>query len=143
MAPAWSVALTHMGILCALGLAMEVVFTAAADYPTSRDPRLKGYTYLWMLPIYAMVYPFCAVLVPRMRLYPALVRGLCYVLIIYAVEYGSGWLLRRLAGQCPWEPEYRKAKWHVHGLIRLDFAPAWLTAALIFEWTYRVLRGLA
>src|SRR5581483_6635580 len=121
----------------------EVFFTAFMDYAVERDLRLRGYTYAWMAPIYALVYPFCAVLYPRMAVYPLLVRGVAYMVVIYAVEYSSGWLLRRCVGACPWECEYRKAKWHLHGLIRLDFAPAWIAAALIFEWTYRVLRGIA
>jgi hypothetical protein len=39
MDPSWSVTLTHVAILCALGLAMEVVFTAIVDYPATRDLR--------------------------------------------------------------------------------------------------------
>jgi hypothetical protein len=143
MEGSWSVVLTHVAILCALGLAMEVVFTGLVDYASSRDPRLKGYTYVWMIPIYALVYPFCLLLYPRVSYFPLLIRGVIYMFVIYGVEYASGWALRRFVGQCPWEPEYRKGKWHVDGLIRLDFAPAWIGAALIFEWTYRVLRGLA
>lgn len=139
----WIVIVTHALLLCAVGLAMEVIFTAIMEYSSGGDLRLRGYTYLWMVPIYALVYPFCRLLYPRLSSYPMLIRGCFYMIIIYAVEYASGFLLRRLVGQCPWEGEYRKAKWHLHGLIRLDFAPAWIVAALIFEWTYRVLRGLA
>ncbi len=130
-------------VLTAVGLACEVVFTAIVDYPTSGNLRLKGYTYVWMRPIYALVYPFCTILVPRLAVYPILMRGFVYMLLIYAVEYSSGWILRRFVGECPWEKEYHKARWNFHGLIRLDFAPAWIGAALLFEWTYRVLRGLS
>lgn len=137
------VTLTHVLLLCALGMAMEVFFTAFMDYPLARDRRLRGYTYAWMAPIYALVYPLASVVYPRMAVYPLLVRGFAYMLIIYAIEYSSGWLLRRFVGECPWEEGYRRARWNVHGLIRLDFAPAWIVAALIFEWTYRVLRGIA
>lgn len=143
MENSWAVVLTHTLILTAIGLACEVVFTAVMDYPSNQDLRLKGYTYLWMVPIYALVYPACVLIYPRMSYYPLLVRGFAYMLIIYAVEYSSGWLLRRFVGECPWEKEYHKAKWHLHGLIRLDFAPAWIAAALLFEWTFRVLRGIA
>lgn len=143
MSPSPAVTATHVLILCAVGLALEVVFTALMDYPASGDRRLKGYTYVWMAPIYALIYPFSTVLVPRLAPYPAPARGIIYMLLIFAVEYSSGWLLRKLVGECPWESGYRKAKWNVHGLIRLDFAPAWIGASLVFEWTYRVLRGLA
>ena len=137
------VTLTRVLLLCALGIAMEVLFTAFADYPDDRDLRLRGYSYAWMAPIYALVYPACAVLYPRLSVYPLLVRGFAYMIVIYAVEYGSGWALRRLVGECPWESGYRKTRWNVHGLIRLDFAPAWMAAALVFEWAYRVLRGIS
>jgi hypothetical protein len=137
------VVLTHVLVLCAVGVMMEVVFTALADLPASGDLRLRGYTYLWMLPIYALVYPACVFLVPRLAGFHLLIRGLTYMLLIYAVEYASGRLLRRVIGECPWERGYRKARWNYDGLIRFDFAPAWVAAALIFEWTYRVLRGLA
>jgi uncharacterized membrane protein len=143
MQPSLAVQATHVLLLCALGMALEVVFTAVAEHPSSGDRRLKGYTYLWMAPIYALVYPACALLVPMLAPYPTAVRGVIYMLIIYAVEYSSGWLLRKLVGECPWERGYRDAKWGVHGLIRLDFAPGWIAAGLIFEWAYRVLRGLA
>lgn len=139
----WGVAVTHTLLLCAVGMAMEVVFTALADYPKAGDRRLKGYTYIWMIPIYALVYPACVYLYPLAAPYPLLLRGTFYMLIIYLVEYASGWLLRGAVGECPWEKEYRGRRWAVHGLIRLDFAPAWVLASLLFEWVYRVLRGMA
>lgn len=138
----WSVALTHAGVLCALGVALEVAFTAVAEFRASGDRRLMGATTLWMVPIYALVYPALRLIYPVVVSSPLLVRGGVYVACIYAVEYASGWALRRTLGACPWEAGYRKARWHYHGLIRLDYAPAWLAAGLLFEWTYRVLQGL-
>ena len=138
-----AIVLTHVALLGALGLAVEVLFTAFSDYPSTRDMRLRGHSYAWMAPIYALIYPACRLLYPRLAIYPLLVRGLAYMIVIYAVEYASGWLLRRLLGECPWEPGYRKARWNVDGLIRLDYAPAWIAASLLFEWAYRVLRGIA
>tara|TARA_B100000683_G_C12371318_1_gene507303 strand:+ start:600 stop:752 length:153 start_codon:yes stop_codon:yes gene_type:complete len=40
-----------------IGVTMEVIFTSIMDFIKDKDPRLKGETYLWMLPIYA-VLPF-------------------------------------------------------------------------------------
>lgn len=140
--PGW-ISLTHLGLMVALGLACEVVFTALADYPRTKDRRLPGYTYLWMVPIYAVVYPALLWLYPLVQAWPWAARGALYVGIIYAVEYSTGWALRLAVGECPWERQYRGRKWAVHGLIRLDYAPAWLIAALLYEWVFRVLRGLA
>ena len=140
--PDW-ISLTHLGLLVAVGLACEVVFTALVDYPKTRDKRLIGYTYLWMVPIYAVVYPALVVLYPKLSHWHWLARGALYVTIIYAIEYSTGWALRLAVGECPWERQYKGHKWAVHGLIRLDYAPAWLGAALLYEWVFRVLRGLA
>lgn len=137
----WPRVITHEALLISLGLAFEVVFTALMEYPEKRDRRLMGYTYVWMIPIYALVYPGCALLYPLLGHRHFLMRGVVYMAIIYAVEYTSGWILRWTVGECPWEREYRGNKWAIHGLIRLDFAPAWIAAALMFEWTYRVLVG--
>ena len=38
-----------------IGITMEVIATSIMDFIKNRDPRLKGETYLWMLPIYAVV----------------------------------------------------------------------------------------
>lgn len=38
-----------------IGITMEVICTSVMDYIKLRDPRLKGETYLWMLPVYASV----------------------------------------------------------------------------------------
>lgn len=120
-------------LIACVGMTMEIVFTAFMTRKRNGDWRLQGYTYVWMLPIYATVYPFFTFVYPRMATLPLLARGAVYVLIIWAVEYASGWALRLVTGECPWEREYRGSRWSVHDLIRIDMAPAWFVAALIFE----------
>lgn len=127
-------------LLACTGIAMEVFFTAAAGLRRTRDPKLAGHTTLWMFPIYALVYPALSALWPTIGGRPWYARGALYVLLIYAVEYASGWLIRRIAGLCPWD--YGRTRWAVHGLIRLDFAPAWLAAAFIFERLFLYLSGI-
>lgn len=119
-------------LLMSVGVALEVAFTALTDIRQS-DRRLTGHSYLWMFPIYALVYPLLAVAWPVLEDVPWPVRGAVYVVAFFAVEYASGWLIRRLVGECPWESGYLQARWGVHGLIRLDYAPAWFVVALIFE----------
>jgi len=133
--------LTRILIMAAVGLACEVLFTALSEYRKTGDLRLRGFTYIWMLPIYAVIYPALSVLYPRLAGLPFPARGAVYVLLIYAVEYSSGRLLRTALGEAPWEREYRGARWAVDALIRLDYAPAWFAAALCYEWVFRVLRG--
>lgn len=139
----WPLTLTHALLLVAVGLACEVVFTALCDFRKTRDLRLMGYTYVWMVPIYLVVYPALCILYPRVSAWAWPLRGAFYVALIYAVEYSSGWVLRKATGECPWERGYRGSRWSVSDLIRLDFAPGWLLAAFVYEWVFRVLRGLA
>ena len=53
-----------------------------------------------------------------------------YATLIYIAEYSTGVFLKRY-GACPWD--YSKAKFNVKGVIRFDYAPAWLLTGLIFE----------
>ena len=138
----WFVHLVRTLLLVAVGLSFEVIFTAILDHKKSGNWKLTGYTYLWMIPIYAIIYPALCFLYPRAAAHHWLARGVFYVVLIYVVEYTSGWALRLLTGECPWESEYRGNKWAVHDLIRLDFFPAWLGASLLYELVFRVLRGL-
>ncbi|RME56277.1 MAG: hypothetical protein D6795_01775 [Deltaproteobacteria bacterium] len=116
-----------------LGWCIEIVFTALGDRVTGKvqDLRLEGHTYLWMFPIYGGG----GICLEGMRgmmgeiLWPF--RGLLYTAAIFAVEYATGWLLRRLIGRCPWD--YGGVRWNVHGLIRIDYAPFWFLAGLAFE----------
>jgi len=68
------------------------------------------------------------------------VRGLVWTAAIFAVEYVSGAVIRRLAGRSPWD--YSGAALSVGGLIRLDYAPLWFGLGLLFERVYLfLLRG--
>ena len=50
--------------------------------------------------------------------------------LIFTAEYVTGRLLRSLRA-CPWD--YTGCRFSVDGLIRLDFAPLWFVAGLLFE----------
>jgi len=136
----WYKHLVFTLLMVFMGMAFEVIFTALMDMKAAGDKRLKGYTYVWMIPIYALVYPLLHLLYPYLSAWGFVLRGAFYVALIFVVEYVSGWLLRRTTGECPWEREYRGHKYAVHGLIRLDFAPAWFVAVMLFEFVFRVLR---
>jgi hypothetical protein len=128
-------ALVRTYLLASVGVGLEVAFTALASLRKG-DRRLTGHSYLWMFPLYGLTYPLLAWSWPVIGDLPLLARGLCYVPMFFAVEYASGWLLRRLIGECPWEAGYRAARWSVHGLVRLDYAPAWFVVGLLFERLY-------
>src|SRR5213079_3078393 len=85
-----------------LGWALEIIWTAL---PTRRpvDWQFKGYTFLWMFPIYALVGPLYEPVHERLRLAPWPLRALVYTAGFLAVEATTGLLLRRLLGRCPWD----------------------------------------
>ena len=59
-----------------------------------------------------------------------MLRGGVYACCIFAGEYMTGTILRKFEA-CPWD--YSKARLNVNGLIRLDYAPYWFGAGLLFE----------
>ncbi len=112
-----------------LGWCIEVFWTGMGAALTG-DRRFRGYTYLWMFPIYGSAV-FLEFLHDRIFHWPMLVRGGVWVFVIYIIEYASGWFLQSSVGECPWD--YSGSKYAVKGLIRLDYAPAWLVAGFLFE----------
>lgn len=110
------------------GWCLEILFTALGAL-RRREMQLVGHTSLWMFPIYgcaALFQPLFLVL----RKCPVVVRGISYALCIFTGEYLSGKFLCRRS-LCPWN--YSRHKWHIKGLIRLDFLPFWFAAGLLFE----------
>jgi len=124
-------------LLACVGVAAEVVFTALAS--GKRDRRLLGYSYVWMFPIYALLYPGFRLLLPLVGEWAWPLRGALYAVIIMVCELLTGLALRAAVGEAPWEPEYRGHKWAVMSLVRLDYFPAWAAGALLFERAYRLL----
>ncbi|MCI8527804.1 MAG: hypothetical protein HFH82_01400 [Lachnospiraceae bacterium] len=111
-----------------IGWCMEIIFTAL-DALRRRDMTLMGNTSLWMFPIYGCA----AIFTPISRLLSKKsiwVRGLTYMGLIFSAEYASGQLLTKHK-LCPWD--YGRSPWNIHRVIRLDFAPFWFCAGLLFE----------
>lgn len=116
-------------IICGLtGWCMEILFTAL-DSLRHRELKLMGRTSLWMFPIYGM-----AVLIQPVYFFiqnlPILLRGIIYSTGIFTLEFLSGSLLKKY-DVCPWD--YSHAKSNIKGVIRLDYAPFWIFAGLLFE----------
>jgi uncharacterized membrane protein len=114
-----------------VGWCVEVFFTGLVAAVFERDRSATGQTYLWMHPVYGLS---CLALEQVHGLFaaaPLMARGIAYLAVIYVAEFGFGWALRRILGRCPWD--YGTRGINVLGLIRLDYAPAWLIAAFLFE----------
>ena len=124
-----------------LGWALEVGFTGLTDSFWLRDRRLRGHSYLWMLPIYGAGGLLLERLHDRLaaRDIPRWARSLAYMAGIYGAEFGSASLLNRVIGDVPWR--YRKGI-NVRGYVRLDYAPFWYGCGWLFETLECELREL-
>lgn len=115
----------HCGLL---GWCLEITFTAFDSF-RKKDYRLSGATSIWMFPIYglaALLSPVCRLL----RNQNFILRGTVYASLIFAGEFITGMYLRRQEC-CPWN--YEHSKWNLNSVIRLDYAPCWFFAGLLFE----------
>lgn len=110
------------------GWCMEVIWTGFLNI-LNRDRKMTGNTSLLMFPIYGMAWvikPIGNMLKER----NFIIRGIVYTCGIFGVEYVTGSILKK-NDMCPWD--YSESKYNINGLIRLDYAPAWFGAGLIFE----------
>lgn len=121
-----------MGRFIIYGLAgwcMEIIWTGIGSM-LSGDINLNARTYIWMFPIYGLAILFEPIH-NKIREWPVIVRGGVYTLLIFVIEYLAGWTLESIIGNCPWD--YGENTFSINGFIRLDYAPAWFAAGLIFD----------
>jgi len=118
----------RFALYAALGLLIEVLFTGVRSV-LQGNPSATSTTYLWMIPIYG----FAALAMEGLQsatgwrwvsLAPA------FVLLIFAIEYVSGWAIKQLIGVCPWD--YGQSEWTPGGYINLRYTPFWLALAAGF-----------
>ena len=121
--------MVHFVIYGIVGWCLEIIWTGAGSL-LNGDVCLTATTYLWMFPIYGLVTLF-EPLHDAIRLWPMWERGTVWMLLYFAVEYFTGWVLSVLIGTIPWD--YSSVAFNIQGLIRLDYAPAWFVAGLLFE----------
>ena len=112
-----------------IGWSIEILYTGVEAF-FKKDICLTGKTYLWMFPLYGSVV-FLEPLFWLLRGQNPLIRGGVYMCCIFAAEYLSGTVIRRITGVCPWD--YGGGRLSVEGLIRWDFAPCWFAVGLLYE----------
>lgn len=118
-----------------VGWLVEVIWTGFNSI-LQRDPKLVCRTSIWMLPIYGMI-AFFEPLCDKIKNWHILLRGGVYTVCIFSVEYVTGMLLKKITGVCPWD--YSDSLYHIQGIIRLDYAPVWFGAGLLFERIHQLL----
>jgi len=112
-----------------LGWILEVLWTGLGSFAQGKW-ALESHTYLWMFPIYGLAV-FLEPVHNEIRDYKWWARGLIYMSLIFAIEYSTGYLLDAIVGVCPWD--YSGNTFSFQGYIRLDYAPVWFAAGLLFE----------
>lgn len=118
-----------------LGWNIEVFWTGLGSL-VGGDWNLPGATSLWMFFIYgSSVFVLEPIhhIISRWR-WPF--RGIIWVAIIWGIEYISGLFLTQVIGVSPW---YYTGPFAIDGLVRIDFAPAWFVAGLLFEWLHNLM----
>jgi uncharacterized membrane protein len=117
-----------------VGWSMEIIWTGMYSLMHG-NASLEAYTSLWMLIIYGSAV-FLEPLHDLMRGWNIIFRGIIWVVIIWGIEYSTGRLLLSILHVYPWR---YYGKFAVDGLVRLDYAPAWFVAGLIFERIHNTL----
>ncbi len=110
------------------GWCLEVLWTGSMS-ALHHDYSMAASTSLLMFPIYGMGAAFKPVS-NFLDGNPVVIRGMFYMLCIFAIEYSAGSILKSFHA-CPWN--YENAKYNINGLIRLDYAPLWFSVGLLFE----------
>ena len=129
--------LTQFLIYGVSGWMMEIIWTGLSSL-LKGNFKLTATTSIWMFFIYGLV-AFTGPVYDALSMMPLIVRGGVYTVCIFIVEYITGVCLKKVK-ICPWD--YSGCRFAVSGVIRLDFAPAWFTAGLIFERMHIILQGL-
>ena len=114
-----------------MGWFIEVIWTGLFS-ALMGDWRLVSHTYLWMFFIYGLAV-FLEPVHERIRHYFWAVRGIVWMVAIFFLEYTTGFLLDVITGSCPWNYAGKTPFSTVSGYVRLDYAPAWFGAGLLFE----------
>jgi uncharacterized membrane protein len=114
-----------------LGLCVEIVFTSIGSLIYDNNLILKGYTYLWMIPVWAAGLFALGCVHKYIRNLNILARGLIYMLVCIAVEYLSGIYFLATLKEIPWDYSY--SEYNIHGAIRLDYLPFWFIAGILSE----------
>lgn len=122
-----------------IGVASEVFFISITNIFRKRYRCLIGQSSLWMFFVYGTVYFIILLGRTYFSGYSIFLRGLLYLVLIYALEFTSGSILTKFKA-IPWD--YRKdTKYNFRGIISLEFLPIWYVGGIISELLYLFLKS--
>ena len=120
-----------------IGITLEIVATSIMDFIKYRDPRLKGESYLWMLPVYAVVPYIYMFVTSTFKDSGWMMKGFIYMISFYLLELVAGLIIKRLVGVSPWN--YKNYRFHFKEVICLEYAPVWFIYGVVGEMYYEFL----
>lgn len=119
----------HNFIFCGqVGWCLECFWTGLSSL-INGDLKLQSKTSLWMFPIYGLA-SFIHPISKKMKNQNVFIRGGVYAFFILLIEFITGSLLKSFKA-CPWD--YSNSRFHIDGIIRLDYIPVWFLVGLFFE----------
>lgn len=122
-----------------LGWTIEISWTGLGSLLMG-NWLLPAFTNLWMFPIYGLGV-FLEKIHDNIEELPWYVRGGIWAIIILSLEYLTGGLLKSFLGSSPWDYS-DSTPYHIQGIIRLDYFPAWFCVGLFFERIHKTLDKL-
>lgn len=136
-------------LFAVFGVANEIFWTGVVDSLKLKNPRLKGQSTIWMFFIYGSVLFIVLFVQTFFSEYHWIFRGILYASLILSWEYLSGFTIKKLIGIAPWDYSMdgghdgiaSKKKYHLHGLICLEYFPLWFFEGLFAEGLFLFLQN--
>lgn len=125
-----------------LGMLFEVFLGGLWKLFANGDPLLRGFSSIWMILDYGL---FGVILVPMARpmikrKIPLILRAFVYMIVIYIVEFISGWLFD-ICGLKVWDNS--GLTYQLCGYVALRYAPFWYFIGFVGEYTYKRVDAIA
>ena len=131
-------------VFTTVALAIEAAFTSVGYQILAACRRQKinwglpSSTSIWALPVYglsaAASFAFVSEVAPDFFDLAWPIRGLIYMVVIYAWELGWGRLIEAGTGKCPWQ--YFGSSLRIFRYINPFYAPCWFGFGFLLERIY-------
>jgi hypothetical protein len=122
-----------------VGITTEIFFTAfgaiveSLKRHESMNWKLEGQSYIWMFFIYGLIAIIFPLIYKYLQKSNIFLRLAIYALMIFIVEFITGFILDVTTGQCPW---LYSGPFTVCGYIQLSYVFFWMGFGFIIEKIY-------